>query len=50
MLTNALAFMDINEFRRKPAPVESRLRWLHQRAPENSAEALQPFGYYPTGN
>ncbi|MEE4378323.1 MAG: autotransporter assembly complex family protein [Candidatus Competibacteraceae bacterium] len=46
LLTNALAFMDINEFNGKPAPVESRVRWLHQRAPDEIRQALQPFGYY----
>jgi len=46
LLDNALAFIGLNEFNGKPAPVESRVRWLHQRAPEEIREALQPFGYY----
>jgi translocation and assembly module TamA len=46
LLNNVLAFLEINELNGKPAPAESRLRWLHDRAPEQIRQALQPFGYY----
>lgn len=46
MLTNVLAYLEINEFNGKPPPAESRLRWLNDRAPDQIRQALQPFGYY----
>lgn len=43
---NVLAALELNRFSGKAAPEESRLRWLHNDAPRQISEALQPFGYY----
>ena len=46
--TNVEAFLRLQPFTAADAtlPRESRLRWLHQRAPDDIRAALQPFGYY----
>ncbi len=43
---NVLVYLEINRFAGKPAPDETRLRWLHGNAETQIREALQPFGYY----
>ncbi len=43
---NVLAYLELNRFAGKPAPEESRLRWLHANAERNIRDALEPFGYY----
>ncbi len=43
---NVLAYLELNRFAGKPAPEETRLRWLHANADRNIRDALEPFGYY----
>lgn len=43
---NVQAYLELNRFAGKPAPDESRLRWLYSNAETQIREALQPFGYY----
>lgn len=43
---NVSAYLTIEQQRGDPALNEGRLRRYHQKAPEEIAEALRPFGYY----
>ncbi len=45
-LKNVLLFLEIDDLDGQAAPSEARLHWLHGRAAEEIAQALEPFGYY----
>lgn len=46
LLANVRAYLTVEQQRADPALNESRLRRYHQKAPEEIATALHPFGYY----
>lgn len=46
LLSNALAYLSIEQQKFDPNLTESQLQRLHQRATAEIARALQPFGYY----
>ncbi len=43
---NIRAFLAIERISGQPAPMASRLQYLHRQAPDQIRIALQPFGYY----
>lgn len=45
-LRNAEIFLGLYQQRQAPSLSEARIRTLHRKAPQQLAQALQPFGYY----
>ncbi len=45
-LTNATHLLSINEYHKKTAPGDGRVRYLHNQARREFRRALSPYGYY----